>query len=343
MKVVLNVGAATWLGGRYYLENLALALRQLEPGDRPRLAVMGDADFPAHAAERAGALPADADVVFPNWGLHDTGDIAQIHWIPDLQHKALPDNFSFLERHRRDLGYRRLIRQARLVVVSSKTVGAGVGSTYRRSRSKLRVLHFRTVVSVDALATDPHETVERLGLPPDFILLPNQFWAHKNHATAFAALDRLSLPLVCTGETADHRRPGYAERLLEDVRSRGLSRRLNVLGVVPRQEYLELVRAARAIVQPSLFEGWSSIIEDARAFGKPVAVSDIPVHREQDPPRGFFFSPEDPAGLVRAVDSAIECGSASETDALRHQGELVRAYAERFVAIAAEASGTIDP
>jgi glycosyltransferase involved in cell wall biosynthesis len=341
VKIVLNTAAATWLGGQYYLENLALALKRLGDAERPDVLVNGAATLPAGTAEVVDGVPADATVVFPNWGLGDTGSVAQMHWIPDLQHRALPENFSRLGRLRRDIGYQRLIRRARAVIVSSNAVADAVRSAYPRSRPKLRVLHFRTVVTDDVTATDPRDVVERSDLPDRFVLLPNQFWSHKNHATAFGALDQLELPIVCTGEPTDYRRPHYAEALLEEVHRAGYGDRVRVLGVVPRSDYLQLVRAASVVLQPSLFEGWSSIVEDARAFGKPIALSDIDVHREQDPERGFFFSPRDAQALAKAVNAAAEQGSAPEEDALRAQDERVREYAASFMRIAREASAAV--
>lgn len=337
MRIVLNVGAATWLGGRYYFENLVHALEQVDAAERPELLVNGDLTLPAAIGAHVQGIPADADVVFPNWGLRRTARVAQMHWIPDLQHRMLPGNFGRFDRLRRDLGYRRLAAQAALIVVSSESVREAAERAYRGARGKLRVLHFRTVPpdDVDTRAVDT--VAAKYGLSTDYLLLPNQFWAHKNHATAIEALDALPLPLVCTGEPSDSRRPGFAEALIE----RASNEKLRILGVVPRDDYFQLVRGAAAIIQPSLFEGWSSTVEDARAFGKPIALSDIPVHREQDPPRGFFFGPMDAAGLARAATSAIEAGSAPETEARRRQTELVAAYASRFIEIAAEASGTI--
>jgi hypothetical protein len=338
MRIVLNAGSATWLGGRYYLENLARAIRTLDESERPDLLVDTDS-FPEGLARAVDGIPADADLVFPNWGLGDTGRVVQIHWIPDLQHRALPANFSRLERLRRDVGYRRLARRARLVVVSSDVVHRAAAAAYPGARAKLRTVHFRTALPGDLRRRDVRDTLERYGLPARYVLLPNQFWAHKNHATAFAALDRLPLPVVCTGEPFDHRRPGFAESLIASARSD----RLHVLGVVPRDDYLQLVRGAAAILQPSLFEGWSSIVEDARALGKPIALSSIDVHREQDPPRGFFFEPTDSGALLDAAVQAIEAGSEAEDTAIENQRSLVAAYARRFVEVAAEALGTIGP
>jgi glycosyltransferase involved in cell wall biosynthesis len=317
MKIWLNAEAtASWLGGRYYLENLTQALARLDPAERPELMDSTDG----------------ADAIFPNWGLRRTPGIAQLHWIPDLQHRALPQNFGRRDRLRRDLGYRRLTRQAQLVVVSSEAVLRDAAAAYRAARPKLRVLHFTTVIS----SLEDDDVASRYEIPRDYILLANQFWAHKNHATALAALERLSLPVVCTGEAVDHRRPGYAEALVETAQREHVDR-LRVLGVVPRDDYLRLVRGARLVLQPSLYEGWSSIVEDARAFGRPIALSDIPVHREQHPDHGHYFAPQDPASLAEAVERAAADGGTEPEAALDAHEHRVVAYARRFLELVREA------
>ena len=340
MKLVLNFGAASWLGGRYYLENLAAALRALDESKRPELFALGENVLDA---VRVDVVPPDADVVFPNWGLprKPAANVVQIHWIPDLQHRRLPQNFGRLDRVRRDLGYRRLIRRAQVVVVSSEVVAEDVRRAYPQAAAKLQVVHFRTAVPPDALDHDPHATLARLGLPARFILLPNQFWAHKNHATALAALGELPLPLVCTGEARDTRRPGFAERLVADAQEAMLSGRLFLLGVVTRDDYLQLVRSAAAVLQPSLFEGWSSIVEDARAFGRPIALSDIDVHREQGPPHARFFRARDPRDLAAAVSGVLQEPVPAEAEALEAQCQRVLEYGARFMQVVRDARAAL--
>ena len=74
-----------------------------------------------------------------------------------------------------------------------------------------------------------------------------------------------------------------------------------ILGLLPRDQQIQLMRASAAVVQPSLFEGWSSLVEDARTLGKHIFVSDIPIHREQKPPEAFFFSPENAEELAELI------------------------------------------
>ena len=340
MRIVLNLEATGWLGGRYYLQNLAFALREHVPNDVELLALGDhDPDF-AELAAFVHELPEDADVVFPNWGLRGRTRAAQIHWIPDLQHRELPDNFGRIERLRRDLGYRRLGAAARAVVVSSDVARRDAATAYPRLARKLRVLHF--VSAARDPAADSPPPLEQYGLPANYILVANQFWAHKNHETAFAALGELPLPVVCTGATEDHRRPDYVPRLLAGLKDGGHASRVHILGVVPRADYLALVAHAAAVLQPSLFEGWSSIVEDARAYGRPIALSDIAVHREQDPALASFFAPRDPAALARAVRSAVSTTPLPAVESAKRQRSNATAFAHRFMELAREAAGFAD-
>ena len=336
MKVALDLRAGGWLGGRYYLQNLALALSRLPTAERPYVVGIApaadDAEFTG-LLESVRDLPPDADLVFPNWNVSARARPAQLHWIPDLQHRRLRGTFSAVERLKREVAFVRFALPARRIVVSSDVVRRDAARAYPPFARKLRVLRFTTVVPAEVVAADPALTLARYDLEPGYLFLPNQFWKHKNHAVAFAAARELGRVLVCTGATTDHRRPGYFAELTRD-----LPANVRILGVVPREDYLQLVRGAAALVQPSLFEGWSSIVEDARAFGKPIALSDIAVHREQSPPHGEFFEPHDPAGLAAAVARAVAHPPVEETVALEAQSDRVAAYARAFAALVAEAS-----
>jgi glycosyltransferase involved in cell wall biosynthesis len=105
---------------------------------------------------------------------------------------------------------------------------------------------------------------------------------------------------------------------------------------------VEVLRHAAAIVQPSLFEGWSTVVEDVRASGRPILLSDLPVHREQDPPRCTFFPPEDDAALADALAQhwdALTAGPdvAAERQAQQSMQQRVVEAARIFVAIARKA------
>lgn len=81
---------------------------------------------------------------------------------------------------------------------------------------------------------------------------------------------------------------------------------MQVLGVVPRSDYVQLVRAAALIVQPSRYEGWSSVVEDARALRKRIVLSDIAVHLEQAPPGGIYFRTGDATAFAGRIVEGLE-------------------------------------
>ena len=111
--------------------------------------------------------------------------------------------------------------------------------------------------------------------------------------------------------------------------------------VSPRLDQIQLLRCADAVLQPSLFEGWSTVVEDARALGKRIFLSDIPVHREQNPPGAVYFDPNEPADLAAAIDrewNNLTPGPCEDEEmiARERQGELIAAYARDLMAIADE-------
>lgn len=130
-------------------------------------------------------------------------------------------------------------------------------------------------------------------LPQKYLYVANQFWLHKDHLTLFEALHELrsrglSPVVVCTGTMEDARDPTYIDEIKKFLRDRGLTDQVRLLGMLSRTDQVAVLRHASAIVQPSRFEGWSTVVEDAKAVGRPVILSDIKVHREQMPDAHFF-------------------------------------------------------
>ena len=154
----------------------------------------------------------------------------------------------------------------------------------------------------------------------------------------------LEIPLVCTGLERDVRAPGYFDELTSLAIELGVSDQVRTLGMVPRADQIEIFRHAALVVQPSLFEGWSTVVEDAKAVAAPVLLSDLPVHREQTAgmQHAWRFQPRDPDALAsrlaeiwptlpRRPNPAEEVGVATA-----HQKRVVEA-GRRFVVTVREA------
>ena len=90
-------------------------------------------------------------------------------------------------------------------------------------------------------------------------------------------------------------------KTLQILVSNGSWRNCFVLGKIANSDLLQLLRSAAALVQPSRFEGWNTTVEDAKALGCPVILSDLAVHREQCPDALGFFGCDDPRALADII------------------------------------------
>lgn len=245
-------------------------------------------------------------VLYPSWGVATVP--RPIFWIPDFQHRFWPNYFKAEELVGRDRDITALAKRNVSVVFSSHDAESHFDRFYPAQHCRSHVWHFRTAPDPEPRIGDPG-AYAALGLPRRFYYTPNQFWPHKNHVTLFRGLRRLlddghDVTFVCTGSDLGSKPDSYQRSLLSLIEELDLGQNLRLLGILPRTLQLELFRRACAIIQPSLFEGWSTVIEDARSFGRTLIVSDIPLHREQADGNAIFFSAQDHIALAAAVSEA---------------------------------------
>lgn len=251
-------------------------------------------------------------------------------WIPDFQHRHMPHMFERPQWWRRELGFRMQIAAGRRIMVSSESARADLERFYPAARGRAAVVRFAVDIEPAAFIGRGAELRAAYGLPERFFFLPNQFWRHKNHRVIVDALARLKAaggldampPVVLTGQPKDIRYPGHFEALMADVTAVGIGSHFRYLGLVPFEHVLALNASAIAMINPSLFEGWSTPIEEAKAFGTPLVLSDLPIHREQAPD-ATFFGAEDADAAARALVVAATRPTAGRPspDALRAEQE----------------------
>ncbi len=273
--------------------------------------------------------------------------LATLSLIPDFQHVHLPELFSPVEIEYREQIYRETARRATRVIVFSETVRKDFAAFAPRHAAKARALPPVSVVPAEVYDEPVEPLLERLHLPEKFVYLPNQFWKHKNHATAFQAVRILrgrgmNVALVCSGFPGDYRHPEYFGELWQKLSEWDVRGQVIFIGQVEHDDVLRLMRQSVCVLNPSRFEGWGITVDEARSVGKQVVISDIPAHREQNPPRATYFDPnnaEDLAQKLGAVwrDTGAGPDAALESEARNAQPGRVRAYAEKFAGIATEA------
>lgn len=249
-------------------------------------------------------------------------------YIPDLQHRHFRQFFTSAECRLRERQFMALLGNARAVIVNSEDTRRDIEEAYPSYCCTLFSLPFAPVLNPEWLLGDPAETAARYRLPDRYFLISNQFWVHKSHITAFEALARLDtacadVEIVCTGNTTDYRQPGYFHELMAKISALKLARRIRILGLIPKHDQIQIMRRARAVLQPSLFEGGpgGGSVYDAVSIGVPVILSDIPVNCEIPSRLGqiYFFERGCPADLAEKMQAILHSPSnaPSNEDLLR--------------------------
>lgn len=280
----------------------------------------------------------------PDW----TAGVKTIGWIPDFQHVYLPQYYTEAERRNREDVFRSLAERADAVLLSSRTALAHFSAFAPGYVHKVRVVSFPSLFAFEPPCGDPSGSARHYNLPEKFALVANQFWVHKNHEIVVKALSLLRrmgtrMPVVMTGLPADHRDPSNQRlsRLLQEVAKNDLGGQVTFLGEIPREDLIDLMRTAAMIIQPSRFEGWSTVVQDAKALGRPLLCSDIPVHREQSPSAMGFFPCDEPeilADLLALHWNALDPGPnmAGEYSALVAEREFASRHGRSLLAVCRE-------
>ena len=181
-------------------------------------------------------------------------------WIPDFQHLRVPELFPERDRSVRERFYRDQCAYATRIIVSSHAARGDLAEFSAAALGKSRVLQF-VAAAPDAARLPSRASLQaKYGCTAPYFFLPNQFWAHKNHAVVIEALALLkarglSLTVLASGNTHDPRQPGYFPRLEARMKECGVEDEFRCLGLIPYADLLGLMSHSVAVLNPSKFEG----------------------------------------------------------------------------------------
>jgi len=228
--------------------------------------------------------------------------ITPISWIYDFQHLYYPTYFSEKEIRRRNLLFSKIANDNNPLIVSSNCAKNDLLNYFNPSRQKLYVVHFISYIENELnklTLSREGEILQKYGIEANrYICISNQFWQHKNHKAVFEAIRIMSrkkyeFPLfVFTGVLSDRRNASYIKELEIIMEDELVKPHIKVLGFIEREEQLAIIKNALFLIQPSLFEGWGTFLEEAKVMDKWVILSDIPVHKEQMSSKCILYNAE---------------------------------------------------
>lgn len=330
--IILAFGGAHWIGGLYYVKNIAFQLTQnAYITDNYRIAIYTTVEnAPLFSeledkadiiiAKKTEGLPGKLEkalvylfhhvkVAFP--AEKSLLGVRAVSWIPDFQHKHLPEMFPSELIDERDRNFSAIAQSGNPLVLSSEDAIEDFKRFYR-SDSRVYCVHFVSYIEnyLNTMTASYEDAVLKKHAVEKgrYAVIMNQFWKHKNHLVALRAFEQavkahpaLDLKLVLTGNLSDRRNPEYISEIEAFLNRPDLQGKLIFLGLIDRQEQLCLMKNAAFVIQPSLFEGWGTVVEDAKVLDKTILLSDIPVHREQMNEKCVLFAPHDANALAELL------------------------------------------
>jgi glycosyltransferase involved in cell wall biosynthesis len=289
LKIVFPQQDFGWEGGNQYLRSVRFAARELQESglleilEGPKkLSYLGNKISLFAERFAPGLFKIDSGLNFP-WPLSGLEN-RSMHWIPDCQDIEMPEMFMSDEIRRRDESRTVAIKRNRAIFFSSQTARNVFVKAYGEIGNLAGVIRFTSMPAYEQAPGASNLELEcRDCETHGYFYLPNQWWKHKNHVYAIEEFMEYRNQggrrhLIMTGEAKDYRWPSYISELTKLVSSRDF---IHYLGLVDRPHQQNLYRECVAVIQPSLYEGWSTSIEEALYFGAPIIGSNLPVLREQ--------------------------------------------------------------
>ena len=301
-KILFNgLGNRGWIGGLYYLKNIIFSCLESEKIKKEyRIVVLIDS---AHAdiftcfgnridlhiydgTNKAKLALYEMNLIWLHGvkycyalELNKIGSLFAsrgIFWIPDFQHKTLPEFFQPEELARKDVTDRKMTELPNTLVLSSEDARHDLERFYPEHKCRTQVVHFVSYIEPELRTITPElerGVADKFGLHKKYVYLPNQFWKHKNHVVAVRAIERIKkrglladYDFVFTGNLEDYRNPEYINELKAIMETEPVAGSIRLLGFVERTEQLCIMKNAAFIVQPSLCEGWGTVLEDAKVL-----------------------------------------------------------------------------
>jgi glycosyltransferase involved in cell wall biosynthesis len=313
-RVLLQSYTQGWEGGNRYLSNLEAALSTLATEGKIKFSIKNKQTDSVHLCN---SWWKSALVIKFTYLLREATNrsaislpflsrlpwIRSLVWIPDLQDLELPEMFDGKELKRRKEHRKKLSKRVCTLYFSSRH-SLEVFTTNQLETHKIAgVVRF-------TVPPPPNESFSGEGAIPlcdtcrgsGYFYLPNQWWKHKNHLFVLRAFRQYQemggkLHLILSGSPQDPRSPSHRAEVLGLLSDMPYVHNLESIN---RSDQTILFRDARAVIQPSLYEGWSTTIEESLHFGTPIIASSIPVLLEQTlgEPDCVLFDPCDTDELV---------------------------------------------
>ena len=250
------------------------------------------------------------DIVFP-YTKPQSFDVPTIAYLYDCQHRYWPDFFSQEELAYRDSYFQEMVNHHKKIIVNAQTVKDDLIKFFNARPEQIFVLPYTPKIDL-RFYKDYSAQIKKYNLPTRYFMMSNQFWIHKDHPTALRAFAEYlktdsNMEFIFTGAMEDYRRPQYINELKQLVQDLHIEKKVRFLGLIPKEEQLQIMKGATAVIQTTLFEGGpgGGSVWDAISLGIPVVLSDISTNKEVIYSRAHFFKAQDEYDLCQKMKEVV--------------------------------------
>ena len=230
-------------------------------------------------------------------------------WIPDFQYLHFPELFSFNYKLFKKINFFLYSIHAHKILLSSDNARKDLKRISKIPTNKIFVNKFVFSIKAPKFLPDKNKLLKKYKINNKYIFLPNQYWVHKNHLIVLKALKLLGkktltkykIQIISTGFNMDYRVPNHFRNIINYLKDNDLKKFYKYLGIIKYDEVLSLIYNSECIMNPSLFEGWNSTVEKAKAYEKYLILSNIGVHLEQNPRFCDYFNPKKSENLAKLI------------------------------------------
>lgn len=252
-----------------------------------------------------------ADLLFcpftaPTYHASDTPTVCTLY---DIQYKTYPQFFDPMDVWHRDQTFKDACRHATVIAAISDYSRISALESSDLSPDHIKTIYLRMAQRIN----DPNDKgadslLSSLGLQPEkFLIYPANFWKHKNHemlltAFSFARTQGMSksIKLVCTGA------PGERMDWLKTVsRQMDLEDSIILPGYLSDEDLSVLLHNSRAMIFPSLYEGFGLPVIEAMTAGIPVGCSNVTSLPEVVSGAALLFDPRIPDQIASTMQILV--------------------------------------
>ena len=258
------------------------------------------------------SFPKKIDILYPYFECEETFFYRdRLYWKPDFQEQYFPQYVSTREIEFVNSEMKKIAANSNYtLVLSSQNAMDDYKTFFSPTFNKTKLLKFISLTP-DISKINAESVLQKYNITKRYFLVANQFWPHKNHMVILEAMKELyesssDFQIVMTGKKSTYRDKKYLINMEKFILENGLQKNVKMTSFISREEQLVLMNNSIAVIQPSLFEGWSTVIEDCKNLGHFVLASDLSVNIEQISKNCLFFEKNNPKDLSSKMKLVLE-------------------------------------